>query len=49
MAGTKHEESVTGGKRKRGGGQGTRAAKSAVPVRLLKEWYEVAVRRRVLI
>jgi hypothetical protein len=49
MTGAKHKESVTGGKRKRGGGQGTRAAKSAVPVQLLEEWYEVAVRRRVLI
>jgi hypothetical protein len=34
-----HEESITGGKRKRGAGQGTKAAKSAVPVQLLEEWY----------
>ena len=32
MVGTRHEESVTGGKRKRGGGQGAKAAKSAVAV-----------------
>ena len=47
MTGTKHKESVTGGKRKRGGGQGTRAAKSAVAVQLLEEWYRTAVRRRI--
>ena len=55
MTGTKHKGSVTGGKRKRGGGQGTRAAKSTVhvPVQLLEEpkWYRTAVlvRRRVLV
>ena len=49
MSGTRHEESVTGGKKKRGAGQGAKAAKSAVPVQLLEEWYEAATRRRVLI
>ena len=49
MSGTRHEESVTRGKRKRGARQGTKAAKSAVPVQLLEEWYEAATRRRMLI
>ena len=49
MPGTRHEESVTGGNRKRGAGQETKAAKSAVPVQLLEEWYEATTRKRVLI